>query len=96
MAHDNGSRFSYFLVGLGIGAAVGLLFAPRTGEETRGYLRDRYGELRDETRRRSREVRDRAEEYSERGKEFVDRQRESIEAAIDAGKHAYREEKRKV
>jgi len=38
MADNSGSKVSYFLVGLGIGALVGILFAPKSGEETREYL----------------------------------------------------------
>jgi hypothetical protein len=53
-------------------------------------------DARDSARRRVRELRERAEELAEKGKEFVGRQRESVEAAIEAGKHAYREEKRKA
>ncbi len=96
MAGNGGSKFSYFLAGLGIGAVLALLFAPRSGEETREYLRERYDDLRDETKRRLGEVREQAGEYAEKGKEFVSRQRESLEAALDAGKQAYREEKRKT
>lgn len=96
MAHDGGSRFTAFLAGLGIGAVIALLFAPRSGEETREYLRDRYGEARDDARKKVHDLRDRAEEYKEKGKEFVGRQRESLEAAVDAGKRAYRDEKGKA
>jgi len=38
MAENTGSKVSYFLVGLGIGALVGILFAPKSGEETREFL----------------------------------------------------------
>lgn len=96
MAENDGSKFGYFMAGVGIGAILALLFAPRSGEETREYLRERIDEARDATRRRVRELRDQAEELTERGKEFVERQRESVEAAVDAGKQAYREEKRKM
>lgn len=96
MASNGGSRFGYFLAGMGIGAVVALLFAPRSGEETREYLRDRYGDAREDAKRRVRELRERAEEYRDKGKEFVGRQRESVEAAIEAGKQAYRDEKRKA
>ena len=38
--------FTAFAIGMGIGAAVGILFAPQSGEETRDYLvkgaRDRF------------------------------------------------------
>ena len=44
MSEDNvGSKVSFFLVGLGIGALVGILFAPKSGEETREYLTSRHG-----------------------------------------------------
>jgi len=96
MAGNGGSKFSYFLAGMGIGVVLALLFAPRSGEETREYLRERYDDLRDDTKRRLGELREQAGEYAEKGKEFVSRQRESLEAALDAGKQAYREEKRKT
>ncbi len=38
------SGFGYFLLGLGIGVAAGILWAPRTGEETRQMLADKAGE----------------------------------------------------
>ena len=38
MGDNTGSKVSYFLVGLGIGALVGILFAPKSGEETREFL----------------------------------------------------------
>lgn len=96
MAHNGGSKFGYFLAGMGIGAILAILFAPRSGEETREYLRERAEDVRDEAQRRARELRERAEGYAEKGKEFADRQRESVEAALEAGKHAYRVEKRKM
>ena len=96
MAGNGGSKFGYFLAGLGIGAIVALLFAPRSGEETREYLRERADDLRDDTKRRLGELREKAGDYAEKGKEFVSRQRESLEAALEAGKEAYREEKRKA
>ncbi|MBV8812223.1 MAG: YtxH domain-containing protein, partial [Acidobacteriaceae bacterium] len=38
------SGFGYFLLGLGIGVAAGILWAPRAGEETRQFLADKAGE----------------------------------------------------
>ena len=96
MAENGGSKFGYFLAGLGIGAAVALLLAPRSGEETREYLRERYDDARDLAQRKARELRERTGELVEKGKDFVDKQRESVEAAVDAGKQAYRDEKRRM
>lgn len=96
MAENGGSKFGYFLAGLGLGAVIALLFAPRSGEETREYLRERAEEGVDTLKQRARELKERAGEYAEKGKEFAERQRGSVEAALDAGKAAYREEKRRM
>ena len=37
MADNVGSKVSYFLVGLGVGALMGVSFAPKSGEGTRDY-----------------------------------------------------------
>ncbi|MDQ1610049.1 MAG: hypothetical protein QOE16_2781, partial [Microbacteriaceae bacterium] len=38
MSDRNGNGFLWFLTGLGIGAAVGILYAPQSGSETREIL----------------------------------------------------------
>jgi gas vesicle protein len=96
MAENGGSKLGYFLAGLGLGAVIALLFAPRSGEETRAYLRERAEDSLDELKRRGRELQERAGEIAEKGKEFAERHRESVEAALEAGKTAYREEKRRM
>jgi gas vesicle protein len=47
MADNVGSKVSYFLVGLGVGALVGVLFAPKSGEDTREYLAGKADEGKD-------------------------------------------------
>jgi gas vesicle protein len=42
-----GSAFGSFLLGLGIGAVLGFLFAPEPGEATRGRLQSKLRGLRD-------------------------------------------------
>lgn len=96
MSENSGSKFTFFLAGLGIGALVGILFAPQTGEDTRKYLSQKAGEGRDYAQRKTRELRDQAEDMVDRGKDVVDRQRESLSAAYDAGKEAYHREKGKA
>jgi gas vesicle protein len=88
---DDDRKFSYFFLGLGIGVAVGILFAPKSGEETRHLIRDKAGEGKDYVRRRGEELRDSAVDYVERGKSAITRQREQLSAAVEAGKQAYRE-----
>jgi gas vesicle protein len=89
MADNVGSKVSYFLVGLGVGALVGVLFAPKSGEETRDYLAKRADEGRDYAQRKARELRDRADDLIERGKDVAAKKRESIAAAVDSAREAY-------
>jgi len=91
-----GSKISFFLVGLGIGALVGILFAPKSGEETREYLSQKADEGREYAQRKARELRERAEDLVERSKTVASRQKESITAAVDAGRDAYQREKAKA
>jgi len=87
---DNG-KFTAFIFGFGIGLAVGVLFAPKSGQETRQYIRSKADEGREYLRRRGEELKESAEELVERGKEAISRQRETLAAAVEAGKQAYRE-----
>jgi gas vesicle protein len=91
-----GSKVSVFLVGLGIGALVGILFAPKSGEDTREYLSSKADEGRDYAQKKARELRERAEDLIERSKEIMARQKDSVTAAVDAGKDAYTRERSKA
>jgi len=88
---DEDKRLSYFFLGLGIGVAVGILFAPKAGDETRGLIRNKAGEGADYVKRRSGELKESASELVERSKSAVARQKEQLASAIEAGKSAYRE-----
>jgi gas vesicle protein len=96
MSENTGSKVSFFLVGLGIGALVGILFAPKSGEETREFLSQKADEGRDYAQRKARELRERAEDILERSKTVAVRQKESLSAAVDAGRDAYQREKAKA
>jgi gas vesicle protein len=92
-----------FLLGGLTGAALAMLYAPRSGRETREMLGERIREsaergreLREKVRTRSREILDEATDFVEKQKEGVERRKERLSAAIDAGRQAYREEKEKM
>ncbi len=88
---DEGGKFTYFLAGIGLGALIGTLFAPHSGEETRDLVGRKTEEGREFLRRKREEARDRAEDLAERGRKIVARETENVRSAIDAGKQAYRE-----
>ncbi|MGA2509809.1 MAG: YtxH domain-containing protein [Candidatus Acidiferrales bacterium] len=92
MADNVGSKVSFFLVGLGIGALVGILFAPKSGEETREYLTSKADEGREYAQKKARELRERAEDLIERSKEIMSRQKDALSNAVDAGKETYKRE----
>ena len=96
MAENVGSKVSYFMVGLGIGALVGILFAPKSGEETREFLSKKAEEGKEYAQRKARELRERAEDLLERSKEVARTQKDSIGAAVEAGREAYQREKSKA
>ena len=88
---DDNRGVAYFFLGLGVGVAVGMMFAPVAGSEARGMIRNKASEGGDYLRRRSEQLRDSAGDVVSRGKDLVNRQRDQLSAAVDAGKQAYRE-----
>ncbi len=91
MADDNGNSFLWFLAGLGLGAVVGVLYAPKSGRETREEILHRAEEGRDYVKDRARQARDQAQQWVDRGRELYEQQREQVKSAFEAGKEAYRE-----
>ncbi len=88
---DNSSNFMWFLAGLGFGALLGVLYAPRAGRETRDSLKNTAQEGREYLKTRSRDAKETMNEWVDRGKDVVGRSKEQINSAIDAGRQAYRE-----
>jgi gas vesicle protein len=76
---------------LGIGVAVGILFAPKSGEETRQLLRSKADESKDFLKQKSVELKDSAVELADKSKLALQRQKEQLAAAVDAGRQAYKE-----
>ena len=80
---QSSSGFSWFLAGLGIGALIGVLYAPKAGKETREDLAASAREGTEYLRQRSREAADQINQIVDRGKaqvsEYVDRSKEYID-----------------
>ena len=84
MANDNnmggGAVMVAFVIGALTGAAVALLFAPASGEETREYLGQK-----------AREGRAKARDAVNEGRAFYNEQREHISSALERGREAFHE-----
>jgi gas vesicle protein len=91
MSERDGNTLVWFLAGLGLGAVAGVLYAPRSGSETRDVLRARAEEGRDFVRGRAREAREQASQWADRGRDVVNQQKEQFRAAYEAGRQAYQE-----
>ena len=91
MSDRDGNSFVWFLAGLGLGAVAGVLYAPRSGDETREVLRARAEEGREYVKSRAREARDQAAQWADRGRDVVSQQKEQFRAAYEAGRQAYHE-----
>ena len=92
-----------FMVGALSGAALAILFAPRSGRETRELLGDKLRETTDRGRRVGEQAVQKGREAAEDAARYLDRQRDALEkrrdrlaSAVEAGRQAYRDEKEKM
>jgi gas vesicle protein len=94
----------FFMAGAGLGAVLALLFAPksgretrellaRTGKDSRDFITNKVSEGRQVVEERGRKLGDDFTSFLDRSKEAVQRQKEQLNAAFEAGKQAYRDEK---
>ena len=104
---DVSTRLTYLLIGGGIGAIIALLFAPKAGSELRGDIADVTRKGIDKSREGARYIGDRAGDYygavREKAGDWYGTAREGVarksgqfSAAVEAGKQAYNEEKRRT
>jgi gas vesicle protein len=104
---DAGARITYFAIGALLGAAAALLFAPKSGRELREDLADATRKGVDRARETGSQLTARAGEYYESAsaragelasgvRDAASRRGERLSAAVEAGKQAYRDEKRRT
>ncbi len=91
MSERDTNSFLWFMAGLGIGAIAGVLYAPRSGDETRDVLRAKAEDGREFVRDRARQAREQAATWADRGREVLNQQKEQFRSAYEAGKQAYQE-----
>jgi gas vesicle protein len=97
--HESGN-LSVFIAGALVGAGIALLFAPQSGSQMRGFLRDYAARAKDELDDVIDRGNDAWESARERGEEFVEKGKESLREAgrqakgfADAGLKAVNEAK---
>lgn len=88
---EDDSKLGYFFLGLGLGVAAGVLFAPKSGAETREFLRSKAEEGGDYVKSQAVNAKETAAEALERSKQTIQKHKENLAAAVEAGKQAYRE-----
>jgi len=74
-----------FALGAIAGAAVALLYAPASGDETRRRIAEK-----------AREGREKAEALAKEGREFFQRQRDNVASAIDRGRESFEQARKET
>jgi gas vesicle protein len=69
---EDDSKLGWFIAGIGLGAAVALLYAPKSGKDTRKYLGRTAQDSRDAVEASGRELMDKGKELYDRGKEIAE------------------------
>lgn len=111
MSDENSGSISWFLAGLGVGALIGVLYAPKSGRETREELAYSAKEGSEYLKQRSREAADQVASLVDRGKgqvtdyvnqgvtqgkQVVERSRAQWEEFVNQGKQLVNEQTEKV
>ena len=74
---DNGAL--WFLVGVAVGGAIALLYAPQSGKETRQILGRKTDESREKIEETSREILEKGREMYEKGREMAEEAANMVE-----------------
>jgi gas vesicle protein len=69
---DDESKVGWFLAGAVIGASIALLYAPKSGRDTRKYLNRTTRDGREAMESSGRELMDRGKELYDRGKQIAE------------------------
>lgn len=82
----NSNKLVWFVAGASIGATLAILFAPQSGEETRGFLKNQARRGRDLVSEKGREAFDTGRELFEKGRELAD---EAASDVMDRGRRLF-------
>jgi len=88
MANGAGKFVGGFLIGSAVGTVLGLLFAPKTGKETRRLLRKSVDAIPEIAEEISSNVQYQADRFTEQAGKTIDNTMERMQEAIAVGKDA--------
>jgi gas vesicle protein len=88
---NTATKVTFFVAGVGIGAAIALLFAPQSGEETRKQIAKKAQEGKEYVGSKGHEIRKQAEDLVDQGKDLVNKQKARLADVLESGKQAARE-----
>ena len=88
MSYDRSNNVGWFLGGLGLGALVAILYAPKSGRETRKAIVTGVDDGREYLASLGRDAREQIGDWVDSGKKIVAGKKRRINAAIDAGREA--------
>ncbi len=94
--NDSSSSLGWFLAGLGIGALAGVLYAPKSGQETREDLAAQARDAKEKADQYVAQGKDQLNEYVDKGREFYDKGRTQWSQYVDKGKDFVQEQQSKV
>lgn len=87
----NRDGLANFFLGLGIGVGLGMLFAPKSGDETRDLLMSKADDGKEYLKKTTAAWKDSANDLIDKGKDAIGKQKETLNDAVEAGKQAYRD-----
>ena len=80
---STGTAVTFLLIGLGVGAALGLLLSPKAGKQLRKDLRRSYDDALETASDWTEEARDRIEDVVEKSGDFADELRAKTKPLSD-------------
>ena len=95
MTRNGESKFSYLLIGLGLGAVGGLMAAILARKETRETLRERSGKSLNYLNQQAGKLRETADVIVQQGKKLIACEgANSVDRSTEAEKQIYQEDRR--
>lgn len=81
---DNSKNLAWFIAGASVGAAIALLFAPQSGEDTRRAIGEQARKGRKKAEEFGREAWDRGRDLFDKGRDLADDAAEMVGDRVDS------------